>query len=105
VYEYQAIIRKVVDGDTFDVELDLGLEVRHRTRLRLAEINAPELSTPAGQELKLRLEMMFADDPVVLVQTIKDRKEKWGRYLGKVMLPDGTYLNEWLVQQGLADRA
>lgn len=105
MYEYQAVIRKVVDGDTFDVELDLGLEVRHRTRLRLAEINAPELSTPAGQELKLRLEMMFADDPVVVVRTVKDRKEKYGRYLAKITLGDGTYLNEWLVQSGLAARA
>lgn len=105
MYEYQAIIRKVVDGDTFDVELDLGLEIRFRTRLRLAEVNAPELSTPAGQDLKLQLEMRFADNPIVTVHTIKDRKEKWGRYLAKVILPDGTYLNEWLIQNGLAKRA
>ena len=105
MYEYAATVRRVVDGDTLDVEIDLGLEIRLRTRLRLAGVNTPELDTIEGQQVKEKLESIFSANPSVVVRTIKDRKEKYGRYLATVLCSDGTFLNEWLVQSGFADRA
>ena len=80
-YTYRATILRVVDGDTCHVEIDLGLDVRVRTTLRLAGINAPELPTDAGKAAKVFLDTLLASGEV-LVRTVKDRREKYGRYLG-----------------------
>lgn len=80
-YTYRATILRVVDGDTCHVEIDLGLDVRVRTTLRLAGLNAPELPTDEGKAAKAFLMGLLALGEV-LVRTIKDRREKYGRYLG-----------------------
>lgn len=105
MYEYKGTVLRVVDGDTLDVELDLGLDIRVRTKIRLADVNTPELSTDLGKQVKAKLVEYFSDNPEIVVRTIKDRREKYGRYLAKVTTEDGTYLNEWLVQSGFAERA
>lgn len=83
MYEYKARILKVVDGDTVHIEIDLGLETSRRIVCRLARINAPEMSTPEGLAAKQYLQALLAPDSVggVTVRTIKDRKERYGRYL------------------------
>ena len=45
MYEYKAIIRRVVDGDTVDVTLDLGFNILYNSRIRLHGIDAPESRT------------------------------------------------------------
>ena len=45
MYEYNATIRRVVDGDTVDVTLDLGFDILYNSRIRLHGIDTPESRT------------------------------------------------------------
>lgn len=86
MYEYRATVLRVMDGDTVDLEVDLGLETLRRIRCRLAGIDAPELKTAEGQAAREHLVEILADYAArgggfLLCRTIKDRREKYGRYL------------------------
>jgi micrococcal nuclease len=106
MWEYRARIDKVVDGDTIDVALDLGLDVGVRTRLRLAAINAPETSTEPGRLARDYVVGWVRSHQVsggwFTVRTAKDRREKYGRYLATVTAPDGADLGADLVAAGHA---
>ena len=45
MYEYHAIVDRVVDGDTIDVTIDLGFHTHIKTRVRMEGMNAPESRT------------------------------------------------------------
>ena len=121
-YNYEATILRVVDGDTIDVELtladvDLGFSIyiqqKHRVKLRLAGINAPENSTPEGQLATKNLKVILPTGGTCRVITVKDRTEKYGRYLAWVYLPstpetkdakvDWICLNDKLIEMGAAE--
>jgi len=52
MYEYNAQLVRVVDGDTVDISVDLGFHISQQIRVRLNGINSPETSTPAGKGAK-----------------------------------------------------
>lgn len=94
-YTYAAIVEKIVDGDTFDVALDLGMRIQVRTRLRLAHVDAPETSTDEGKHAKL---MVTAKMPVGAPITVATQKpDKYGRALATVQLEDGSDLAAWML--------
>lgn len=109
LYHYRAVIREVYDGDTCTVDIDLGLgSWVHGEKIRLYRINAPEVrgpERPAGLRSRdfLRGKILGKE---VLIQTTKDRKGKFGRYLADIWLKDknGNWINvnDLLVQQGYA---
>jgi micrococcal nuclease len=102
VYEYQALITKVVDGDTVHAEIDLGFDVKVSATLRLLGINAPEKGQPGWHEATEWLRSK-ALNVTVRCLTIKDRREKYGRYLAKLYLPGETdSVNEQLLAAGHA---
>ena len=71
---------KVVDGDTLRVDIDLGLHIwAHDQRIRLADVNAPELPTPDGVAAREALMQRLAAGVPGLTITGKD---KYGRWLG-----------------------
>ena len=92
MYEYKATLLKVVDGDTVDVDIDLGFGVCLRNeRVRIMGIDTPESRTRNkieklfGIAAKKRLEQLLTKD--VVLKTFKspdgeDAKEKFGRILG-----------------------
>ena len=97
LYHYRAVVTAVYDGDTCTVDIDLGLSTWIRgEKIRLHRINAPELTgrTKAkGTAARDALRKLVLNQPVVL-QTIKDRREKYGRYLAEVWLErNGAWLN------------
>lgn len=110
-YIYDATSLRVVDGDTLDVEIDLGLDVRVHTRLRLYGLDAPELHArdhaerERAEAARDRLIDLVMDHPLVL-RTVKDRREKYGRYLAEVQAlgPDSRWVdvNRTLLDEGLA---
>jgi micrococcal nuclease len=114
MYQYKATIIRVIDGDTVDVEIDLGFDIKQKTRLRLYGINAPELKGPsskAGHETKTYVESILTEGKEILVETFKDKKEKYGRYLAVIKYVEGDIneqglekfnLNEQLILKGLA---
>jgi|694.fasta_scaffold03931_6 micrococcal nuclease len=102
MYEYQAKVTRVVDGDTIEAEVDLGFHIKMNMKIRLAGINAPEMNTVEGRKLKAELITLLEDKTVTLL-TVKDKQEKYGRYLG-IIVKDKQNINEWLVEQKMAVR-
>jgi len=107
MYEFQCKIARVVDGDTVDVDIDLGFDTwRLGERIRLYGIDTPECRTRNATEKKAGL---AAKDCVkrrlqqgrTYVLTTK-KKGKFGRYLGVIKLEDGTSINAELVKENLA---
>jgi micrococcal nuclease len=104
MYEYRGEVVNVVDGDTVDVRIDLGLDIQREIRLRLFGINAAERFTDLGKMATEALRDTLAGNPKVTVRTFKDRTEKYGRYLAILTAEDGTNINDWLVESHLAER-
>ena len=114
VYEYRCKIARVVDGDTVDVDIDLGFGVwLHKERVRLHGIDTPESRTRDLEEKKYGLlakEQIKAFMPIGSMQTLvttKDKAGKYGRILGKFKIHDGkedrqTTLNEWMIKNHYA---
>jgi len=100
-YTYDAVITRVVDGDTVDATVDLGFKIFRKIRIRLAGIDAPEgKRTPAAERLR---ELVEETKGVAVVRTQKP--DKYGRCLASVEIPyrKGTLdLSSHLVQQNLA---
>lgn len=105
LYHYRATILKVVDGDTVYVQIDLGIETYRKLRCRLLGINAPELGDPGGIEAKNYLALLLPAGSEVAVRTIKDRVEKYGRYLVEIWVEGlAGSVNEAMVVTGHAAR-
>jgi micrococcal nuclease len=109
VYYYNAQVQKVVDGDTFDVLIDLGFETFRKARVRLYGVNAPESRTKNLEEKKMGLaakeftdQWITAENGKVKIETILDKNEKYGRVLAKVWNEKGSCLNADIVASGLA---
>ncbi len=89
LYHYNAVITDVYDGDTCTVDIDLGLNTWLRgEKIRLNRINTPEIVGKTKFEgIKSRDYLRkLVLQKAVIIQTIKDRKEKYGRYLGEVWI-------------------
>ncbi|MDP9356197.1 MAG: thermonuclease family protein [Chloroflexota bacterium] len=82
--------------------MDLGFDCAIKLTIRWARIDAPEKSTQEGKDSLTYLQAMLPEQSRCTLRTIKDRREKFGRYLGEFILEDGTNMNDWLVQEGLA---
>jgi len=102
MYQYKCKILKVIDGDTVDVETDLGFDIRVNMRVRLLGIDAPEMSTEAGKASRLWLIDAMPVESEWTLQTVKDRKEKYGRYLGEFRQNEDTTINKMIVEAGHA---
>jgi len=110
LFTYKAKILEAIDGDTLDIELDLGFGVFYKTRVRLYGVNTPETRTTDEAEKKAGLaakeftKQWAQNNPEIFVKTIKDKKEKFGRILAEVF-PDisaSTSLNKQLIDNNLA---
>jgi len=88
LYSYKAQIIGVIDGDTIDIEIDLGFDVSIYQRVRVYNVDTPETRTrnllekEAGIKVKKKLiELLLGGE--VLVKTIKE-KGKFGRYIADI---------------------
>jgi len=104
IYQYAAEITEVYDGDSVTAEIDLGFNTwRRGEKLRLNGIDAPEVRGPsraAGFAARDALASRIQGKQVTIC-TIKDKQEKFGRYLAEIYLGD-ELVNEWMVQSGFA---
>ena len=108
MFEYRARIRRVIDGDTVEVDIDLGFHVSLTATLRLAGIDTPEMRGPeqaagraATHYLNALLQKHAGPERQVTVRTQKDRTGKYGRYLADLVAGNRN-LNEALVSAGHA---
>jgi micrococcal nuclease len=90
MFEYNFKLRKIVDGDTIDVDIDLGFGVwLKKQRIRMMGIDTPESRTSDDEEkvygllAKQRLTTLLADAKVL--KTYNDERGKYGRILGEVI--------------------
>jgi len=88
MYEYKAVVERVVDADTVRLRVDLGYDTWHVGSFRLLGIAARELGQPGGHEARQRLEILTLGH-VVTIRSVKADKYG-GRYLAHVTLPDGA---------------
>ncbi|NUM47619.1 MAG: thermonuclease family protein [Anaerolineales bacterium] len=109
LYHYRAQITDIYDGDTCTADIDLGMNIWMKgEKLRLYRINAPELrgeERPNGLLARDFFRALVQDKEITL-QTVKDRKEKYGRYLAEIWFKDETgewrNVNDLMVQNGHA---
>ena len=104
MYEYKALVTKVYDGDTITVDIDLGFGVCLKgQKIRLLGIDTPEIRGDEREEgLKSRAALRGQIiNKWVSIKTFKDKKGKYGRWLGEVWLDD-LCMNEWLLTEGYA---
>ena len=106
MYEYKIKeVVKVVDGDTVDLNIDLGFNLTKKERVRLAGIDTPESRTrdleekELGLEAKEFLKRRLSDGDNLKVKTEKDGK--YGRMLGWIYISE-TNINKEMVQRGYA---
>lgn len=113
-YVYRATVVKIVDADTVDVRIDLGLKISTIQRLRLYGINAWETRGEErekglfakrwlSERLALCRESWALSDAadIMMIETIKDTSGKYGRYLAKIWV-EGSLVNQELVDFGHA---
>jgi micrococcal nuclease len=89
MYEYTGKVTRVVDGDTLHVDIDLGCDTHLNMTIRLDGIDAPEMSTSEGhlaRDYVVAWLEQFGNQ--VVVRTVKDKKEKYGRYLAWIWPPN-----------------
>ena len=108
MYEYACKVLKVVDGDTVDIDIDLGFGVWLRDeRVRIVGIDTPESRTrdlvekKFGLAAKARLKELTKKD-VVLVCKSYDSKGKFGRILGDFRTDDHDSVAGQLIKEGHA---
>ena len=112
MYEYRARVIKVVDGDTVDVDIDLGFGVWLKDeRVRIMGIDTPESRTrdkvekKFGLAAKARLKELLGPTPILKTQVGKggeDMKGKFGRILGDFITDDGKKCGAQLIKEGHA---
>jgi len=112
MYEYRAKVLKVIDGDTVDVDIDLGFGVvLTDERVRIMGIDTPESRTrdkvekKFGLASKARLKELLGKTAILKTQINKngeDMKGKFGRILGDFVSVDGRMVTDILVEEGHA---
>ena len=114
MYNYKAKCIKVVDGDTLDLEVDLGFNVTITERFRLARVNTPEVRGKDREEgLKAKafvLDRMYpewyAGGSVDLYVTTHKNKGKYGRWIAEIVYDHNgklQNLSDILIKEGLAE--
>lgn len=104
LYHYKARIIKVYDADTIRADIDCGFGIWNMNQpLRLARINAPEIAGDTRERGLVARDFLrdLILDKIIMIETIKDRKEKYGRYLAELWI-EGANVNDWLVSYGMA---
>ena len=110
MYEYRAYVTRVIDGDTVDVDIDLGFGVILKDeRVRIMGIDTPESRTSNdveklfGKAAKARLAQLLGEECVLKTQINKngeDMKGKFGRILGDFVAKDGRMVTDILIEEG-----
>lgn len=100
-YTYQATVVHVVDGDTIDLNVDLGFRCYVQVRFRLHNMDAPERFTDEGKVAKAFLEEMLPISTTISIQTYKNETDKYGRWIAEIF-KDGVSVNQTMIDKGYA---
>ncbi len=104
MFEYKCKLLRVIDGDTVDVDIDLGFGVwLRKQRIRLYGIDTPESRTRDLEEKKYGLAakdflIKWTGAGELTIKTHKDAKGKFGRILGELWTFE-TNINEKMIEE------
>ena len=108
MHEYKVKIRRIVDGDTIDVDIDLGFNmILSKQRIRLYGIDTPESRTRYKEEKfygKLSakfLKEQCKNSSEIFLKTYLDKKGKFGRILGELIV-EGVNINKMMIEKYMA---
>jgi len=110
MYTYEAVIIRVVDGDTVDAVLDLGFSLKYKARFRIKDFDAPETWRPKNDlekkhgeeaalfatELLLNKQVIISTEPMVGI---------YGRYSASITLYNGDDFASIMVDNGFQKRS
>lgn len=114
MFQYEARLLRVVDGDTIVADVDLGFRIRIEQVIRLAHVNAPDVvnygAAGVNDPAKTYIETHCGIGALLILSTLKS--EKYGRWLAEVYYHPGAgtreqvqqsplYLNRELLDAGL----
>jgi micrococcal nuclease len=107
LYEYPAKLEYIVDGDTYDFIVDLGFHVNKQIRIRMIGVDTAEIygvekesdEYANGMEQKRFVENWFDEADEIFIETEKDEKGKYGRWLARVYNESGESLNVALKEE------
>jgi endonuclease YncB( thermonuclease family) len=112
LYTYKAKIIDIVDGDTWDTEIDLGFRFKFTARARMlgstGGVNTPELhaSDPAlvlaARAAKARTMELLPIGSMVLIKTELDKLDSFGRILAQIVNAAGQNVGDVLLAEGHA---
>lgn len=107
LYNYMAELENVVDGDTIDIKIDLGFDIILTRRLRIYNVDTPELKSSNETEREMA---KYVKDVVLRILTgkqlyIKTIKvaDKYGRYVADIYIDgvEGSF-SDFLIKKGFA---
>jgi len=106
MYEYNATVDRVLDGDTVDCMVDLGFDIWVKQRVRLEGIDAPEVRT---LDLTEKKQGFVVKDRVIELLENQDNKfilishsvGKYGRCIGSLILESGESVQDILLKENL----
>lgn len=104
VYQYSAEVIRIIDGDTIQARVDLGMRIVREVRLRFKDIDAPEMNTQAGKDSKEALTNLIPVGSAIVVKTFLD-PGIYDRYTATVYFETSkgqVNVNDWLVNEGYA---
>lgn len=113
MWTYRAYATRVIDGDTVELEIDLGLRVTVTQTVRVAGINAPEVTTTAGRTAQAAVNVWMglalipdganAKWPLTITTAKPDGNgDKYGRWLASISRADGRDLATDMIAAGHA---
>jgi len=100
LFTYRADVIRVIDGDTLWMHIDLGLGILKKVKIRLRAIDTPPITKPRGKRAKAFLEGLVRPAPYLTLKSW--RAGKFDRYLGDLFAGNDIYVNQKLVDAGLA---
>ena len=112
-YTYKAYVQKIIDGDTIWVIVDCGFRVWVKQKIRFRGIDTPSIETQKGREASKFVSKTLKNLPFIIIKS--HGRDKYNRYLMDiyylkdeedplVVLKKGTFLNQVLLDEGLAER-
>lgn len=99
-YTYKGVITRWIDGDTVDIQVDLGFTIWSKQRFRLDGLDTPERGEPLYKKSIEYVNNLAPSGSEVIV--ISYKTEKYGRYLGSILTSSNVNINQSLLNEGLA---
>jgi micrococcal nuclease len=102
---YKCVIQRIVDGDTVDVNIDLGFGIwLYKERVRVAGIDTPEKRTRDkvekifGLAATAKAHTLIPEGSDCIIRTRRDKAGKYGRTMGDFVLEDGRLYTDIMVE-------